>query len=54
MEVLLNLRELGYPSHLAEVAKNGLKCNNKKADDMVSVLEVEPWHPYTKQPNSIS
>jgi len=34
----LNLRELGYPSHLAEVAKNGLKCNSKEADLMVCVL----------------
>ena len=37
LEVLLKLRELGYPSHLAEVAKNGLKCKNKEADHMVSV-----------------
>ena len=38
LEVLLNLRELGYPSHLAEIAKNGLKCNSKEADQMVCVL----------------
>ena len=37
LEVLLKLRELGYPSHLEEIAKDGLKCNNKEADRMVSV-----------------
>ena len=50
LEVLLKLRELGYPSHLAEVAKNGLKCDNKEADGMVSVsfsMEVEPYTVYT-------
>ena len=37
LEVLLKLRELGYPLHLAEAAKNGLKCNTKEADRMVGV-----------------
>jgi len=37
MEVLLKLRELGYPLNLAEAVKSGLKCNNKEADRMVGV-----------------
>ena len=38
LEFLLKLRELGYPSHLTDVAKNGLKCNvhADQADRMVS------------------
>ena len=40
LEFLLKLREVGYPSHLTDVAKNGLKCNvhADEADRMVSVL----------------
>ena len=39
LEFLLKLRELGYPSHLADVAINGLQCNVQadEADRMVSV-----------------
>ena len=38
LEFLLKLRELGYPSHLTDVAKNGLKCNvhADQVDRMVS------------------
>jgi len=38
MEVLLKLRELGYPLNLAEAVKSGLKCKNKEADLMVGVV----------------
>ena len=39
LDFLLKLRELGYPSHLADIAKNGLKCNvhADEADRMVSM-----------------
>ena len=39
LDFLLKLRELGYPSHLTDVAKNGLKCNvhTDESDKMVSV-----------------
>ena len=39
LDFLLKLRELAYPSHLTDVAKNGLKCNvhADEADRMVSV-----------------
>ena len=38
LEFLLKLRELGYPSHLTDIAKNGLQCNvhAEEADRMVS------------------
>ena len=38
LELLLKLRELGYPSHLTDVVKNGLKCNvhADQVDRMVS------------------
>ena len=38
LDFLLKLRELGYPSHLTDVARNGLKCNvhADEADKMVS------------------
>lgn len=38
LEFLLKLRELGYPSHLTDIVKNGLQCNvhAEEADRMVS------------------
>ena len=38
LEFLLKLRELGYPSHLTDIARNGLQCNvhADEADRMVS------------------
>ena len=36
LDFLVELRELGYPSHLTDVARNGLKCNEKEADLIVS------------------
>ena len=38
LEFLLKLRELGYPSHLTDIARNGLQCNAHadEADRMVS------------------
>ena len=38
LEFLLTLRELGYPSHLTDIARNGLQCNvhADEADRMVS------------------
>ena len=45
LECLLKLREMGYPSHLTDVARNGLKCNVHvyEADQMVS--EVISYNP---------
>ena len=28
---------MGYPSHLTDVARNGLRCNDKQADQIVSI-----------------
>ena len=38
LDYLLKLREMGYPSHLTDVAKKGLQCNvhADEADKMVS------------------
>ena len=43
----MKLREMGYPSHLTDVARNGLKCNihADEADQMVS--EVILYNPTT-------
>jgi len=36
LDFLVQLRELGYPSHLTDVTRNGLKCNDEEADQIVS------------------
>ena len=42
LDLLLKLRELGYPSHLTDIAKNGLMCNvhADEADQMVSCIDA--------------